>query len=58
MYQRDPIEVFFQLKERSTKKTKQEASCDDCEEKYKKLLFEMSKNDGSVTSFRRKNVYE
>jgi type IV secretory pathway ATPase VirB11/archaellum biosynthesis ATPase len=44
--QRDPIDVFLQLKERLQKKLSRDASCEDCEEKYKKLLFEMSKNDG------------
>jgi type IV secretory pathway ATPase VirB11/archaellum biosynthesis ATPase len=43
--QRDPIEAFIQLKQRLRKKQIGDASCEDCEEKYRMLLFEMSKND-------------
>jgi len=43
---RDPIGVFFQLIEQSQKQQRRDNSCADCEEKYKKLLIEISKNDG------------
>jgi type IV secretory pathway ATPase VirB11/archaellum biosynthesis ATPase len=43
---RNPIEVFLQLKEHVQKKQGRDTSCEDCEEKYKKTLFEMSKHDG------------
>ncbi len=42
----NPIEVFLRLKERIQKKQNKDTSCFDCEEKYKKILFEMSKQDG------------
>jgi archaeal flagellar protein FlaI len=44
--QHDPIAVFLQLRERLRKKNSQDASCEECEEKYVKLLFEMSNHAG------------
>ena len=42
----DPIQAFFRLKELEKKKLNGDVSCESCEEKYKKLLSEISKNDG------------
>ncbi len=44
--QRDPIDAFLQIKEVLKKKQNKDASCEDCEEKYRKILSELSKNEG------------
>jgi archaeal flagellar protein FlaI len=42
---RDPIEVFLQLKELLEHNKNVEPSCCECEEKYRKLLYESIKNN-------------
>ncbi len=43
---RDPIGVFFQITDQVQKKQKSDKSCENCEEKDKKLLLDISKNNG------------